>query len=318
VRNPEVSVWAGLLVCAYPVIEVIYSVVRRAMLHQSPGAPDSGHLHSLIKVKLFRPKLAAHGVDKSIRNAAVSPIVWAFSAMPAIAATAMFDRPVFLALGLLACVLLYHFAYRFLMTKHAPEHLVHAPVIAESPRFQRSAVHHKRRRAREHRAVAGRAKQDWVDQMSVASEQTNCSSVSNLVVVEEHPTKEVETAHPARTSRHSEKTEDLHFRILKLLSEKPDLSQRELAEKLGVSNGKLHYCMRALIDRGLVKLSNFAHSKHHLGYAYLLTPAGIAHKANITGRFIRRKMAEYEALQREIALLQAELAADRTSQKVGE
>jgi EPS-associated MarR family transcriptional regulator len=154
--------------------------------------------------------------------------------------------------------------------------------------------------------------------MSVASEQTNCSSVSNLVVVEEHPTKEVETAHPARTSRHSEKTEDLHFRILKLLSEKPDLSQRELAEKLGVSNGKLHYCMRALIDRGLVKLSNFAHSKHHLGYAYLLTPAGIAHKANITGRFIRRKMAEYEALQREIALLQAELAADRTSQKVGE
>jgi UDP-N-acetylmuramyl pentapeptide phosphotransferase/UDP-N-acetylglucosamine-1-phosphate transferase len=160
VRNPEVSVWAGLLVCAYPVIEVIYSVVRRAMLHQSPGAPDSGHLHSLIKVKLFRPKLAAHGVDKSIRNAAVSPIVWAFSAMPAIAATAMFDRPVFLALGLLACVLLYHFAYRFLMTKHAPEHLVHAPVIAESPRFQRSAVHHKRRRAREHRAVAGRAKQD--------------------------------------------------------------------------------------------------------------------------------------------------------------
>jgi EPS-associated MarR family transcriptional regulator len=120
------------------------------------------------------------------------------------------------------------------------------------------------------------------------------------------------------TSRHPEETEDLHFRILKLVAEKPDISQRELADKLGVSNGKLHYCMRALIDRGLVKLSNFAHSKHHLGYAYLLTPAGIAHKASITGRFIKRKMAEYEALQQEIALLQAEMATEPTNQEAGQ
>jgi EPS-associated MarR family transcriptional regulator len=119
-------------------------------------------------------------------------------------------------------------------------------------------------------------------------------------------------------SKHPEHTEDLHFRVLKLLQEQPDMSQRELAQKLGVSNGKLHYCMRALIDRGLVKLSNFAHSRHHLGYAYLLTPAGIAHKASIAGRFIRRKMAEYEALQHEIALLQAELASERTSGKADE
>ena len=66
-------------------------------------------------------------------------------------------------------------------------------------------------------------------------------------------------------SKHHEEVEDLHFRVLKLLQDSPDLSQRELAQLLGVSNGKLHYCMKALIDKGLVKLSNFANSRHHLG-----------------------------------------------------
>ena len=110
-------------------------------------------------------------------------------------------------------------------------------------------------------------------------------------------------------SRHTELSEDLHFRVLRLLQEHPDLSQRELATKLGVSNGKLHYCMKALIDKGLVKLGNFANSKHHLGYAYLLTPKGIAQKARMTGNFLRRKMAEYESLQAEIAALQSEMQA---------
>lgn len=113
-------------------------------------------------------------------------------------------------------------------------------------------------------------------------------------------------------SKHPQLNEDLHFRVLKLLEDTPDLSQRELADKLGVSNGKLHYCMRALIDKGLVKLGNFANSKHHLGYVYLLTPAGIAQKANMTGRFLKRKMAEYEALKQEIAILQAEVASQQT------
>jgi EPS-associated MarR family transcriptional regulator len=108
-------------------------------------------------------------------------------------------------------------------------------------------------------------------------------------------------------SKHPEQTEDLHFRVLKLLQGNPDLSQRELAQKLGVSNGKLHYCMRALIDKGLVKLGNFAQSKHHLGYAYLLTPAGIAQKASMTSNFLKRKLAEYEALRAEIEFLQSEV-----------
>jgi EPS-associated MarR family transcriptional regulator len=112
-------------------------------------------------------------------------------------------------------------------------------------------------------------------------------------------------------SKHSEQVEDLHFRVLKLLQEQPDLSQRELAVKVGVSNGKLHYCLKALIEKGLVKLGNFAQSKHHLGYAYLLTPAGIKRKAGMASAFMKRKMAEYEALHAEIAALQAEMDAKR-------
>jgi len=109
------------------------------------------------------------------------------------------------------------------------------------------------------------------------------------------------------SSRRSQQEDDLRFRVLRLLEEKPDVSQRELAALLGVSNGKLHYCMRALMEKGLVKLGNFARSKHHLGYAYLLTPAGLAQKGRMTASFLKRKMAEYEALRAEIAALEAEM-----------
>lgn len=111
-------------------------------------------------------------------------------------------------------------------------------------------------------------------------------------------------------STHPQDIEDLHFRVLKLLQDQPDLSQRELAQQLGVSNGKLHYCLNALIAKGLVKLGNFAGSKHRLRYAYLLTPAGMAEKAGMTSRFLKRKMAEYEALKAEIASLQADLPGE--------
>jgi EPS-associated MarR family transcriptional regulator len=110
-------------------------------------------------------------------------------------------------------------------------------------------------------------------------------------------------------SKHPEEVEDLHFRVLKYLQDNPDLSQRELARLLGVSNGKLHLLHEGADRQGLVKLGNFANSKHHLGYAYLLTPAGIPQKASMTSHFLKRKMAEYEALQAEIAALQAELKA---------
>jgi EPS-associated MarR family transcriptional regulator len=108
--------------------------------------------------------------------------------------------------------------------------------------------------------------------------------------------------------------EDLHFRVLKLLHDHPDLSQRELADKVGVSNGKLHYCLKALIEKGSIKLGNFAESKHRLRYAYLLTPAGLAEKAGMASRFLKRKMAEYGALKAEIEVLRAELAEGPGSQ----
>lgn len=114
-------------------------------------------------------------------------------------------------------------------------------------------------------------------------------------------------------SKHLEHEEDLHFRVLKLLQEHPDLSQRELAQRLGVSNGKLHYCMKALIDKGLVKIANFANSNHRFGYAYLLTPRGITTKASMTAAFLRRKVAEYEALHAEIAAIKAELGGRNRS-----
>lgn len=115
------------------------------------------------------------------------------------------------------------------------------------------------------------------------------------------------------TSKRTQEAEDLHFRVLYLLQESPDLSERELAHRLGVSNGKLHYCLKALIDKGFVKLTNFANSSHRLRYAYLLTPTGVLEKAGLTGRFLKRKLAEYESLRQEIKSLQAEPAAGNPS-----
>jgi EPS-associated MarR family transcriptional regulator len=79
--------------------------------------------------------------------------------------------------------------------------------------------------------------------------------------------------------------EEMHWRVMRLLEEQPDLTQRELAEQLGVSVGGVNYCLKALIDRGWVKMKNFAHSKNKFGYAYVLTPTGLSEKAAITHRF---------------------------------
>ena len=113
------------------------------------------------------------------------------------------------------------------------------------------------------------------------------------------------------SSQKAQQTEDLNFRVLRLLQDNPEISQRELADKVGVSHGKMNYCLNALIDKGLVKLENFQNSQHKLKYAYLLTPAGIAEKAKLTGRFLQRKVVEYERLKAEIEALRAEQANDR-------
>jgi len=101
---------------------------------------------------------------------------------------------------------------------------------------------------------------------------------------------------------------DTHFRLLRLLEARSDLSQRDLARELGASLGKVNYCLNALIDKGLVKVRNFRNSRNKLGYAYLLTPRGIDSKATIAVHFLQRKMAEYETLKVEIEQLQREVA----------
>ena len=100
--------------------------------------------------------------------------------------------------------------------------------------------------------------------------------------------------------------EETSYRVMQLLQENPDLTQRELAEKLGVSVGGVNYCLKALVDKGWVKMKNFAHSKNKFGYVYVLTPSGISEKAVITHRFLKRKMDEYENLKSEIEVLQSE------------
>jgi len=101
--------------------------------------------------------------------------------------------------------------------------------------------------------------------------------------------------------------EDTYFRVLRALNENPDLTQRELAQKLGVSVGSLNYCLKALIEKGWVKMQNFSQSKNKFGYVYILTPRGIAEKAALTGNFLKRKLIEYDALKVEIESLHADL-----------
>ncbi len=100
--------------------------------------------------------------------------------------------------------------------------------------------------------------------------------------------------------------EEARFKILRLLHDNPELTQRELGERVGVSLGAVNYCLRALIERGLVKVGNFSASSNKLGYAYVLTPAGIAEKTKLTRRFLVSKKAEYQALRAEIDALSRE------------
>lgn len=111
---------------------------------------------------------------------------------------------------------------------------------------------------------------------------------------------------PTRTAQIQE---DTHFKIMRILQDNPDQTQRELAGQLGMSVGGLNYCLNALIDKGLVKMQNFSASKNKFKYVYLLTPQGMAEKGALTSHFLSRKMQEYEALRLEIETLQTEAGA---------
>ena len=98
-----------------------------------------------------------------------------------------------------------------------------------------------------------------------------------------------------------------HLALLRQLSETPQVSQRELSQHLGFSLGKTHYLLRALAGKGLVKMQNFARSTDKASYGYLLTPYGIREKLELTREFLQHKELEFQALQREIVALRAEL-----------
>ena len=102
-------------------------------------------------------------------------------------------------------------------------------------------------------------------------------------------------------------TDSQRLELLKLLHDQPEMSQRDLARAMGVSLGKANYCLKALLEKGLVKLERFRANPNKRQYAYLLTPAGLEEKTRITLGFLRRKVAEYKALQKEIEQLRDEL-----------
>ena len=95
--------------------------------------------------------------------------------------------------------------------------------------------------------------------------------------------------------------------MLRRLDQTPAVSQRALAQQLGISLGSINFCFQALVEKGFVKMQNFSQHKNKLRYVYLLTPAGVAEKSKLTVEFLRWKVAEYEALQAEIEALRDEM-----------
>ena len=114
---------------------------------------------------------------------------------------------------------------------------------------------------------------------------------------------------------HSIMTEETRYKLLKILSDNSDVSQRELADELGISLGKVNYCLKALKDKGLIKARNFKSNPIKRGYLYVLTPKGIEEKSKVTVRFFKRKIEEYELLKQEIGQLRQEVISSENSIK---
>ena len=101
--------------------------------------------------------------------------------------------------------------------------------------------------------------------------------------------------------------DELSIKLFRELEKTPEQSQRALSARCGVSLGSIHYCLNALIEKGYVKARNFKNAKNKLAYAYVLTPSGLSIKKELTLAFLKRKQAEYDALQKEIAALEEDL-----------
>ena len=108
--------------------------------------------------------------------------------------------------------------------------------------------------------------------------------------------------------------ESLRYQILKHLQEDPNISQRELAERLGISLGKVNYCLRGFVEKGWVKAKNFKNSNNKLAYAYVLTPKGIEEKTRVTVRFLKVRMQQYDEIEREINELRREIEHNKAQE----
>ena len=112
---------------------------------------------------------------------------------------------------------------------------------------------------------------------------------------------------PTQASSSESKRAEVRLRVLRALGENPELTQRQLAEELGISLGGVNYAVKALVERGLVKMKNFSRSDHKASYLYVLTPSGIAEKASLASALLSRKLEEYELLMTEISDLRREV-----------
>jgi EPS-associated MarR family transcriptional regulator len=103
---------------------------------------------------------------------------------------------------------------------------------------------------------------------------------------------------------------EIRYRLLKLLQQTPNLTQRQMAGEMGISLGKFNYCLRELVKKGMVKVERFTSSENKAGYMYILTPHGIEQKTKITTAFLLRKMQEYEQIKKEIHALSQEISIE--------
>ena len=108
-------------------------------------------------------------------------------------------------------------------------------------------------------------------------------------------------------SNRAERQQETQFRVMRLLADNPEISTRQIADAVGVSNGKAYYCVSALIEKDLVKVKNFSNSEKKTSYLYQLTPRGIREKALLTTKLLQRKLEEFEDLKAEIARLEEDL-----------
>lgn len=104
----------------------------------------------------------------------------------------------------------------------------------------------------------------------------------------------------------------IRYRLLKLVADRPDISQREIAQEMGVSLGRVNYCLKAMVEKGWLKIGNFRRNRDKRRYSYLLTPRGIKEKSQVTARFLMTKMNEYDALRAEIDRLRTEVREQKT------